>query len=39
MTQILAQLSVRRGPEALEFYKAAFGAVVDYQVGDSEIVA
>jgi PhnB protein len=39
MTQILAQLSVRRGPEAVEFYKAAFGAVVDYQVGDTEIVA
>jgi PhnB protein len=39
MTQILAQLSVRRGPEAIEFYKGAFGAVVDYQVGDTEIVA
>jgi PhnB protein len=39
MTQIVAQLSVRRGPEAVEFYKAAFGAVVDYQVGDTEIVA
>jgi PhnB protein len=39
MTHILAQLSVRRGPEAVEFYKAAFGAVVDYQVGDTEIVA
>ncbi len=39
MTQIVAQLSVRRGPEAIEFYKAAFGAVVDYQVGESEIVA
>jgi PhnB protein len=39
MTQILAQLSVRRGPEAVEFYRAAFGAVVDYQVGDTEIVA
>lgn len=39
MTQILAQLSVRRGPEAVEFYKAAFGAVVDYQVGGNEIVA
>jgi PhnB protein len=39
MTQILAQLSVRRGPEAIEFYKAAFGATVDYQVGDAEIVA
>jgi PhnB protein len=39
MTRILAQLSVRRGPEAVEFYKAAFGAIVDYQVGDTEIVA
>jgi PhnB protein len=39
MTQILAQLSVRRGPAAVEFYRAAFGAVVDYQVGDTEIVA
>ena len=39
MTQIVAQLSVRRGPDAVAFYKAAFGAVVDYQVGDSEIVA
>ncbi len=39
MTSILAQLSVRRGSEALEFYKAAFGAVVDYQVGDDSIVA
>jgi PhnB protein len=39
MTRVLAQLSVRRGPEAIEFYKAAFGAVVDYQVGDESIVA
>src|SRR3954467_13308551 len=39
MTRILAQLSVRRGPEALAFYAAAFGAVVDYKVGDEEIVA
>src|SRR3954454_22069509 len=39
MTRVLAQLSVRRGPEALEFYKAAFGAVVDYVVGDESIVA
>jgi PhnB protein len=36
---ILAQLSVRRGPEALAFYAAAFGAVVDYKVGDESIVA
>jgi len=36
---VVAQLSVRRGPEALKFYAAAFGSVVDYQVGDEEIVA
>ncbi len=34
MTRVLAQLSVRREPEAIEFYKTAFGAVVDYVVGD-----
>src|ERR1700754_3519374 len=39
MTGIVAQLSVRRGSEALAFYAAAFGAVVDYQVGDDSIVA
>ena len=39
MTRVIAQLSVRRGPAAIEFYKAAFGAVVDYQVGDESIVA
>jgi PhnB protein len=39
MTSILAQLSVRRGSEALAFYAAAFGAVVDYVVGDESIVA
>jgi uncharacterized glyoxalase superfamily protein PhnB len=27
--QILAQLSVRRGREAIAFYEAAFGARVD----------
>jgi PhnB protein len=37
--QILAQLSVRRGREAIAFYEAAFGARVDYLVGDEEIVA
>src|SRR4051794_24521563 len=36
---ILAQLSVRRGPEALAFYEQAFGAVVDYKAGDESIVA
>jgi PhnB protein len=30
---ILAQLSVRRGVAAIEFYRQAFGAVVVYQVG------
>jgi PhnB protein len=39
MTGILAQLSVRRGRAALEFYAAAFGARVDYIVGGEEIVA
>jgi len=32
-TRILPQLSVRRGRAAVEFYKAAFGAVEDYRVG------
>src|SRR3954453_21292335 len=39
MPQILAQLSVRRGREAIAFYEAAFGAHVDYLVGGEEIVA
>jgi PhnB protein len=34
--QLLAQLSVRRGREAVDFYKAAFGAVEDYRVGGSD---
>lgn len=29
----MAQLSVRRGREAVEFYRQAFGAVEDYRVG------
>jgi PhnB protein len=33
---IMAQLSVRRGREAVEFYRAAFGAVEDYRVGGTE---
>ena len=33
---ILAQLSVRRGREAVEFYKAALGAVEVYRVGGDE---
>ena len=36
VTRILAQLSVRRGREAIEFYKAAFGAVEDYRVGGTD---
>jgi PhnB protein len=33
VTAIHAQLSVRRGREAVEFYEAAFGAVEVYRVG------
>lgn len=32
-TSISAQLSVRRGRAAIDFYKAAFGATEDYCVG------
>jgi PhnB protein len=35
---VTPQLSVRRGREAVEFYKAAFGAVEQYRVGDEEVV-
>ena len=35
-TGIAAQLSVRRGRAAIEFYKAAFGAVEDYRVGGTD---
>jgi len=42
-TRIVPQLSVRRGRAAIEFYKAAFGAVEDYRVGgtdeDEDVVA
>src|SRR3954447_9351680 len=38
-TQVVPQLSVRRGPEAVAFYKAAFGAVEVYRVGGEAIVA
>jgi PhnB protein len=37
--QVVPQLSVRRGAEAVEFYKAAFGAVVVFCFGDEEVVA
>jgi PhnB protein len=33
---VLPQLSVRRGRAAIDFYKAAFGAVVVYQVGGTD---
>jgi PhnB protein len=33
---IMAQLSVRRGRAAIDFYKAAFGAVEDYRVGGTD---
>jgi PhnB protein len=33
---ISPQLSVRRGRTAVEFYKAAFGAVEDYRVGGTD---
>jgi PhnB protein len=36
---LMPQLWVRRGPAAVEFYKAAFGAVEEYRFGDEEIVA
>jgi PhnB protein len=35
-TRIAPQLSVRRGRAAIEFYKAAFGAVEEYRVGGDE---
>src|SRR4051812_33965116 len=35
-THILAQLSVRRGRAAVEFYKQAFGAVEVYRVGGDD---
>ncbi len=31
-----AQLSARRGREAVEFYRRAFGAVEDYRVGGTQ---
>jgi PhnB protein len=35
-TRVMPQLSVRRGREAIEFYKAAFGAVEEHRVGGSD---
>ncbi|GAA4352211.1 VOC family protein [Angustibacter luteus] len=33
---VVAQLSVRRGREAVDFYRAAFGAVEVYRVGGTD---
>jgi PhnB protein len=33
---IVPELSVRRGRDAIEFYKAAFGAVEEYRVGGTD---
>lgn len=33
---VIAQLSVRRGRDAVEFYKRAFGAVELYRVGGTD---
>jgi PhnB protein len=33
---VMAQLAVRHGREAVEFYKVAFGAVEDYRVGGDD---
>jgi PhnB protein len=35
-TSVVPELSVRRGREAVEFYKAAFGAVEVYRVGGTD---
>ncbi len=35
-TNLVPQLSVRRGRAAIEFYKAAFGAVEEYRVGGTD---
>jgi PhnB protein len=34
--QIIPQLSVRRGREAIAFYRSAFGAEVEFQVGGTD---
>jgi PhnB protein len=34
--RVVPQLSVRRGRAAIEFYKAAFGAVEEYRVGGTD---
>src|SRR4051794_22290874 len=35
-TEVVPQLSVRRGRAAIAFYEQAFGAVVEYQVGGTD---
>jgi uncharacterized glyoxalase superfamily protein PhnB len=35
-TKVVAQLSVRGGRAAIEFYKMAFGAVEDHRVGGTD---
>jgi PhnB protein len=37
-TLVAPQLSVRRARQAVDFYKAAFGAVELYRVGDDDVV-
>src|SRR5207247_5635971 len=37
-TEVVPQLSVRRGREAVEFYKAAFGAIEVYRVEGGEAI-
>jgi len=39
MRSVQAQLSVRDGRAAVEFYKAAFGATELFRFGDDEVVA
>jgi PhnB protein len=39
MKSVQAQLSVRDGRAAVEFYKAAFGAMELFRFGDDEVVA
>jgi PhnB protein len=34
--QVVAQLAVRHGRAAIDFYKAAFGAIEDYRVGGTD---
>jgi PhnB protein len=36
MSDVSPQLSVRRGQEAVEFYKSAFGAQEIYRVGGTD---